>query len=46
MPDVGSLRIKAYEQRNLPEDQQDDDLDEKAADDLTAYVRKSMFENR
>ncbi len=46
MPDVGSLRIKAYEQRNLPEDQQDDDLDEKAADDLTAYVRKSIFENR
>jgi len=46
MPDVGSLRIKAYEQRNLPEDQQDDDLDEKADDDLTAYVRKSFLENR
>ncbi len=39
MPDVGSLRLKSYEQRNLPEDEQDDDLDEEAEDDLTAYVR-------
>ncbi len=39
MPDVGLLRTKAYQQRNLPEDEQDDDLDEMAADDLAAYVR-------
>ena len=38
MPDIGSLRIKAYEQRNLPVDDQDDDLDEEAENDLTAYV--------
>jgi hypothetical protein len=46
MPDVGSLRIKAYEQRNLPRDQRDYDLEEKSGNDLTAYVSKSMFENR
>ena len=39
MPDVGLARLKAYEQRNLPFDEQDDDLDEKAEHDLTAYVR-------
>jgi hypothetical protein len=39
MPDVGLLRLKAYQQRNLPEDERDDDLDEMAANDLTAYVR-------
>jgi len=38
MPDVLLLRLKAYKQRNLPEEEQDDDLDEKAEDDLTAYV--------
>ncbi len=43
MPDIGSLRIKAFEQRHLPEDEQDDDLDEKAADDLAAYVCIYLF---
>ena len=38
MPDVGSLRLKAYKQRKLPRDQRDDDLEENASDDLTAYV--------
>jgi hypothetical protein len=38
MPDVELLRLKAYKQRNLPEEEQDDDLDEKAEDDLTAYA--------
>ncbi|CAF0870005.1 unnamed protein product [Rotaria sp. Silwood1] len=37
MPDVGSLRLKSYEQRNLPDDKRDYDLEEKAADDLAAY---------
>ncbi|CAF3932003.1 unnamed protein product, partial [Rotaria magnacalcarata] len=37
MPDVGSLRIKAYEQRNLSEDQRDYDLEDKSSDDLAAY---------
>jgi hypothetical protein len=38
MPDVGLLRIKSYKQRNLPRDQRDYDLEEKAGEDLTAYV--------
>jgi hypothetical protein len=38
MPDVGPLRIQAYEQRNLPRKERDDDLEEKAGDDLTAFV--------
>jgi hypothetical protein len=38
MPDIGLLRLKAHQQRNLSEDERDDDLDEKAADDLAAYV--------
>ncbi len=46
MPDVGSLRLKAYEQRNLPRDERDYDLEDKSGNDLTAYVRKSIFENR
>jgi hypothetical protein len=46
MPDVGSLRIKAYEQRNLPRDERDYDLEDKSGNDLTAYVSKSIFENR
>jgi len=46
MPDVGSLRLKAYEQRNLPRDQRDYNLEDKSGNDLTAYVRKSIFENR
>jgi hypothetical protein len=37
MPDVGSLRIKSYKQRNLPRDQRDYDLQEKSGKDLTAY---------
>ncbi|CAF1670116.1 unnamed protein product [Rotaria magnacalcarata] len=37
MPDVGSLRIKANEQRNLPRDKRDYDLEETATDDLVAY---------
>jgi hypothetical protein len=43
MPDVGSLRLKAYQQRNLPEDERDDDLEEQAEEDLTAYVRIIIF---
>ncbi len=43
MPDVGSLRLKAYKQRNLPRDQRDYDLEDKAGEDLTAYVR--IFKN-
>ncbi len=43
MPDVGLLRIKAYQQRNLPHDQRDFDLEEQAEEDLTAYVRNSLF---
>ena len=35
MPDVGLLRLKAHQQRNLPSN----DLEEKAQEDLTAYVR-------
>jgi len=46
MPDVGSLRIKAYKQRNLPRDERDYRLEDKSEKDLTAYVRKSIFENR
>ncbi len=38
MPDVGSLRLKAYKQRKLPRDQRDYDLEDKAGEDLTAYV--------
>jgi hypothetical protein len=38
MPDVGSTRIRAYEQRKLPRDKRDFDLEEKAGDDLVAYV--------
>ena len=38
MPDVGSLRIKSHEQRKLPRDQRDYDLEDKASNDLTAYV--------
>ena len=43
MPDVGSLRLKAYEQRNLPRDERDYDLEEKSGKDLTAYVRIHIF---
>jgi hypothetical protein len=39
MPDVGSLRLKAYKQRKLPRDERDYDLEDKAGNDLTAYVR-------
>ena len=39
MPDVGPLRLRAFEQRSLPRDERDYDLEEAAADDLTAYVR-------
>ncbi len=39
MPDVGSLRIKAYKQRNLPHHQRDEHLEKEAEKDLTAYVR-------
>jgi hypothetical protein len=38
MPDVGELRTRAYEQRNLPRDKRDYDLQEKAGKDLAAYV--------
>lgn len=38
MSDIGLLRIKSYEQSHLPEDQQDDDLNEKAENDVAAYV--------
>ncbi|CAF4122107.1 unnamed protein product [Rotaria sordida] len=38
MPDVGSLLIKAYEQRNLPKDKQDYDLMDKASHDFAAYI--------
>jgi len=43
MPDVGSLRIKASKQRNLPRDQRDYDLEDKAEEDLTAYVSIYLF---
>ncbi|CAF1260554.1 unnamed protein product [Rotaria sordida] len=48
MPDVGSLLIKAYEQRNLPKDKQDYDLMDKASHDFAAYIcidiiRKILF---
>ena len=38
MPDIGPLRLRAYKQRSLPIDERDDDLEEAAAADLTAYV--------
>jgi hypothetical protein len=43
MPDVGSLRLKAYKQRNFPQDQRDYDLEDQAEEDLAAYV--NLFEN-
>ncbi|CAF1251386.1 unnamed protein product [Rotaria sordida] len=48
MPDVGSLLIKAYEQRNLPKDKQDYDLMDKASHNFAAYIcidilRKILF---
>lgn len=43
MPDVGSLRIKSNEQRFLPRDKRDYDLEEKADDDLVAYVCISIY---
>ncbi|CAF4888254.1 unnamed protein product [Rotaria sp. Silwood1] len=45
MPDVGSLRLKAYEQRLLPRDQRDYDLEEKAGKDLTAYEFSFFINN-
>lgn len=39
MPDVGPLRLRTFEQRSLPRDERDYDLEEAAAEDLTAYVR-------
>lgn len=44
MPDVGPLRLRAFEQRSLPRDERDYDLEEAAADDLTAY-EFSFFTN-
>ncbi len=38
MPDVGSLRLKSHKQRKLSYEQRDYDLEEKAEDDLAAYV--------
>ncbi len=43
MPDVGSLRLKAYKQRHLPVDQRSSDLETKASDDLTAHVSICSF---
>jgi len=45
MPDVGSLRLKSYKQRNLPRDQRDYDLEDKAGDDLTAYEFSFFINN-
>ena len=42
MPDVGSFRLNAFKQRNLPYDEQDHHLQDKAENDLTAYVRFSF----
>ncbi|CAF3775182.1 unnamed protein product [Rotaria sordida] len=36
--DIRSLHIKAYEQRNLPFAQQDEDLEEKSEEDLTEFL--------
>jgi len=38
MSDVGFIAFKSISITNLPEEEQDDDLDEKAEDDLTACV--------
>ncbi len=43
MPDVGLLRLKAYKQRNLPRNQRDYDLEDKAGEDLTAHVSICSF---
>jgi len=45
MPDVGSLRLKAYKKRNLPYDEQDSDLEDEAGDDLTAYEFSFFINN-
>jgi len=45
MPDVGSLRLKAYKQRKLPRDQRDYDLEDKAGKDLTAYEFSFFINN-
>ncbi|CAF3664974.1 unnamed protein product [Rotaria sordida] len=45
MPGVGSLRLQAYEQRLLPRDQRDYDLEDKAGNDLTAYEFSFFINN-
>lgn len=45
MPDVGLLRLKSHQQRNLPLDQQNHDLNEKASNDLTAYEFSFFINN-
>jgi hypothetical protein len=39
MPDVGFIAFKSISTTNLPEEEQDDDLDEKAEDDLINSMR-------
>ncbi len=38
MPDIGLLRVKAYQQRNLPHDQRDFDLEEQAEEDMFVII--------
>ncbi|UJR29430.1 hypothetical protein I4U23_010642 [Adineta vaga] len=45
MPDVGSLRLKAYEQRKSSYDQRDYDLEENASEDVTAYEFSFFINN-